>query len=380
VIKSDNIKYDLFLFFITGSELLRILLLWSAILILYSLMSQNLFADEFPELPEKNHHLLIPAQEWPLKPGPRTVKVYLHYPGKELKNVSSQTGLMLNLHNWGGTYHTGAANPQELADRYHVIVICVDYLQSGNQRQKMLPYDFGYLQSLDALRSLYFVYNGLNIKEIAFASDRIYCTGGSGGGNITLMTNKLAPRTFACSVDISGMAKLTDDIAFGLPEGSILNAKYSQDSDKPNYLSPDRKQLHFVGDPQHLEVMKQLGNQNKLIVVHGKTDEACLFLDVEEMVKNYQSAQLDVEPHFIDEKNSEGSVFKNSGHSLGDRTSILFKVADQYILPDGKNARKLNGPTDFERKEIIKYPTANGVYEISYKKGYPVGRFVPIPR
>ncbi len=359
---------------------MRYLLLWSAILLIPSSISQNLFADEFPDLPEKNHHLLIPAQEWPLKPGPRTVKVYLHYPGKELKNVNSQTGLMLNLHNWGGTYHTGAANPQELADRYHVIVICVDYLQSGNQREKMLPYDFGYLQSLDALRSLYFVYNGLTVKEIAFASDRIYCTGGSGGGNITLMTNKLAPRTFACSIDISGMAKLTDDIAFDLPGGSILNARYSQDSSNPNYLSPDRKQLHFVGDPKHLQVMKKIGNQNHLIVVHGKTDIACLFQDAEEMVKNFRSAGLNVESHFIDEKNSGGTVFKNSGHSLGNRTLILYKVADQYLLPDGKNSRKLNGSTDFERKEIIKYPTANGTYEISYEKGYPVGRFVPHSR
>ena len=40
-----------------------------------------------------------------------------------------------------------------------------------------------------------------------------------GGGNITLMVNKLAPRTFAAAIDMSGMARLTDDIAFNLPGG-----------------------------------------------------------------------------------------------------------------------------------------------------------------
>jgi hypothetical protein len=36
---------------------------------------------------------------------------------------------------------------------------------------------------------------------------------------------------------------------------------------------------------------------------------------------------------------------------------------------------RLQGPTDFERKEDIRYPTANGTWIVSYAKGCPEGRF-----
>ena len=72
-----------------------------------------------------------------------------------------------------------------------------------------------------------------------FASGRIYATGGSGGGNVSLMANKLAPRTFACTIDLCGMKKLSDDIAYNLPGGSGLDARWSRDPKSSNYLSPD---------------------------------------------------------------------------------------------------------------------------------------------
>ena len=42
-------------------------------------------------------------------------------------------------------------------------------------------------------------------------------------------------------VDFSGMASLTDDIAFHLPGGSRLDAGYSQDPKSPNRLTQARK-------------------------------------------------------------------------------------------------------------------------------------------
>ncbi|RLT11670.1 MAG: hypothetical protein DWI22_00780 [Planctomycetota bacterium] len=69
---------------------------------------------------------------------------------------------------------------------------------------------------MDALRSLWHVRDALDKKHFAFADDRLFCTGGSGGGNVTLMANKLVPRTFACVVDMCGMKKLSDDVAFDL--------------------------------------------------------------------------------------------------------------------------------------------------------------------
>jgi len=44
-------------------------------------------AAEWPALPEANGAIEIPAQEWPQNPGPRTVKIEIHYPQGKLANV-----------------------------------------------------------------------------------------------------------------------------------------------------------------------------------------------------------------------------------------------------------------------------------------------------
>lgn len=63
----------------------------------------------WPALPERNAAVNLPAQEWPLRPGPREVKVLVHYPQGELARVDASTGLMLTLHNWGGVDCVGTA-------------------------------------------------------------------------------------------------------------------------------------------------------------------------------------------------------------------------------------------------------------------------------
>lgn len=339
--------------------------------------SSLLAADVWPSLPATNGTVKIPAQEWPLKPGPRQVLVTIHFPGGKLANVTAKTGLMLSLHNWGGTGCAGTANPVQLADHFNVVCLCVDYLQSGVKEsvEDPEPYDFGYLQALDALRALSWLEKSLVEQKIAFAKGRVYATGGSGGGNVTLMVNKLAPRTFACNIDMCGMSRLTDDMAFNLPGGTDLNARYSRDPQNPFYLTPDHQQLRFVGDPTHLEVMKKLGNSSRVIVVHGVQDSACPVADAREMVANMKAARLTVEPWFITPAEVDGKAILSPGHSLGNRTLIVFKVADQYLLPDSPQAAVRAGASDFERREEIVYPTANGKFVISYAEGYPVGRF-----
>ncbi|HJN10584.1 MAG TPA: hypothetical protein QF564_17990 [Pirellulaceae bacterium] len=178
--------------------------------VLFLTISAGATADDaWPMLPEQNAAIEIPAQEWLAKPGLRRVRTLVHYPNGKLANVDARTGVMLTLHNWGGTDCAGTANPQALARRLNVVAICVNYLQSGRQAsiEDPEPYDCGYLQALDALRALWFVCDGLERKKIEFDAGRIFCTGGSGGGNVTLMANKLAPRTFACVIDMCGMKK-----------------------------------------------------------------------------------------------------------------------------------------------------------------------------
>ncbi len=339
-------------------------------------------ANAWPELPAANGAVLIPAQEWPQRPGPRTVKVLVHYPGGKLENVKAETGIMLSLHNWGGEDCVGTADPQTLADKFNVVALCVNYLQSGKKDSidGPEPYDCGYLQALDALRAVWFVRNGLTIKKIPFAAGRIYATGGSGGGNVSLMAGKLAPRTFACIVDLCGMKKLSADIAFHLPGGSDLDARWSRERTSKSYLSPDEQDIRFAAHPGHLAAMKQLGNTCRTIVVHGMDDSTCPFADAQELVANFQTTGLEVEPYFIAKKDLDGEIFASSGHALGNRTKIVLGVAGKYLTPGSPGELIRPGNNDFDlRDELVRYRTPGGEFVISYAAGFPVGRFEPNP-
>ncbi|MDA0835658.1 MAG: prolyl oligopeptidase family serine peptidase [Planctomycetota bacterium] len=334
---------------------------------------------EWPSLPDENAAVQIPAQEWPLRPGERTVRVLVHYPHGRLENVTAETGLMLTLHNWGGTDCVGTAAPQVLADRLNVVAICVNYVQSGKEDSinGPEPYDFGYLQGLDALRALWWVRDRLIDSGREFDDGRIYSTGGSGGGNVTQMVNKLAPRTFTCVIDMCGMKKLSDDIAFNLPGGSALDARWSRDPKHPYYLSPGHQELRFVGCPEHLWTQKRIGATAKIIVVHGVDDSTCPFADAEEMVRLMQGHGIDVVPHFITKGDLDGTVFTSTGHSLGNRTEIVFRVAEKFLRPTSDDFLHRETPTDFERQGDVRYRTSDGEFVISYAAGYPVGRFEP---
>lgn len=332
-------------------------------------------APAWPGLPETNGQAVLPAQEWPREPGPRSVTAFVRYPGGELARVNERTGLMLVLHNWGGVDHTGAPDPILVANRYDVVAISVDYLQSGPGHEDDPPYDFGYYQALDALRALCWVWHGLETRGIPFHKGRIYATGGSGGGNVTLMANKLAPRTFACCVDLCGMARLTDAIAFGDPATTTLDARYSPDPDSPHYLNAAAQAIRYIAMPEHARIMKDLGNAARVVIVHGVDDRSCPCADKRELAANLEAAGLEVEPHFITADDVDGKVLTSSGHPLGDRTRILFKFGDPFLMPVPVS-RTRESAADFDcRDEKVRYPVPGGVYIISYRNGYPEGRF-----
>ena len=338
-----------------------------------------LAAEDWPKLPVKNGAVEIPAQEWPQRPGPRTVRVLVHFPNGTIDSVNDKTGVMLTLHNWGGTDCVGTADPGTLAKSLNVVALCVNYLQSGkaDSIDGPEPYDFGHLQSLDALRALWFVREGLKSAGKPYDDGRLFCTGGSGGGNVTLMANKLAPRTFACSIDMCGMKKLSDDIAFNLPGGSSLNARWSRDTSSKNHLSLDEQELRFVGHPGHLAEMQRLGATNKLFVVHGVEDSTCPYADAVQMVDLMREAKLDVEPKWVTKDDLDGKVFTSAGHALGNRTQIVLTVGAKPLAAEGPDARRRSGPSDFDRREAIRYRTTHGHFVIDYAAGYPVSRFEP---
>src|SRR5262249_52533375 len=157
--------------------------------------------------------------------------------------------------------------------------------------------------------------------------------------------------TFAGVIDLSGMLQLSDDVAFNLPGGSILNARYVRDPASPFFLSVDAQELRFVACPEHLEEMRRLGNTCRLLVIHGRDDTACPFPEAEGLVAAMQQSRLSVEPHFIGREDVDGKVFTNFEHSLGNRTQIVFRLADRYLLPDAPTALVRRGLSDFEHRD-----------------------------
>jgi len=342
-------------------------------------MCTTVKGQTWPEFPTQNGVVEIPVQEWPMRPGERRVRVLIHFPNGQRTSVNSETGIMLSLHNWGGVDCVGTAAPGVLARELNVVAVCVNYLQSGPEDsiKGPEPYDFGYLQALDALRALWYVRDSLQQQNIVYAEDRLFCTGGSGGGNVALMANKLAPRTFACVIDMCGMKKLSDDIAFGLPGGSDLNARWSRDVANPDFLSVDAQEIRFVGHPLHLAEMKRVRATSRIVVVHGVDDTTCPYADAVEMVGLMQQAEIDVQPHYVTADLIDGQAFRSTGHSLGDRTQIVLKVAGEFLKPGGGKSLRRDGPSDFDRRESIRYATTNGDFVISYEHGYPTGSFEP---
>ena len=356
--------------------LFGLILLWSI-----TLTAADVIPKGWPKLPVENGSVEIPAQEWPLHPAPRHIPVFIHYPFGRLDRVSGKTGLMLTLHNWGGTGAVGSADPKALTERLDVISISVDYLQSGKHEglEAPEPYDFGYLQALDALRALWYVQQGLRANNVLFNPGRIYAAGGSGGGQVALMCNKFAPRTFACVIDMCGMCKLSDDIAYGLPGGSTLNARWHREPGHRYFLTDDEREIRCIGNPAHLAEMKRVGHTAKIIVVHGIEDSVSPFGEAKEMVESMKAANIDVEPFFVNKSHIDGRIFTSMGHSLGQRTEIVFRVAEKYLRPGSSLFLDKKSSTDFYRREEIRYETSNGAYVISYENGFPIGRFEKKP-
>lgn len=353
----------------------------SLVFVLLAAASPVFAADSlWPKLPERDGSVVIPAQEWPARPGSREVRIQIHYPGGTRASIGPRTGIFLTLHNWGGTDCAGTASPAALAKEFNCVALCVNYLQSGpkDSIEGPEPYDFGWLQGLDALRALWLVFHELDATKTAFARGRLFATGGSGGGNVTLMANKLAPRTFTAVVDMCGMKKLSDALAYNLPAAGGLNARWSRDPASPNFLAPGAQEIRFVGHPAHLAEMKRLGTTAKVFSVHGLDDKTCL-ADGQEMVANMTRAGLDITPVWVTKEMVDGKIFSTTGHALGNRTLIPGHVAGKFLRADSPDALDRKTPTDFERREDIRYPTTDGVFVISYAQGFPVGRFEPAP-
>jgi len=316
------------------------------------------------------------GQEWSFKPGTRKVKMYVREPSN---GVNKNTGFMLLLHNWGGTYKQTVGWCNVLADRYNVVAISVDYLQSGEGKVTPgIPYDHGYLQAVDCLRAIYQVRKQLLDAGATFSERRYYAAGGSGGGNVTLMCNKLAPYTFASIVDMCGMPGLTDDIAFG----KGLNAGYSKDPASPAFVSVDMQEIRDPGNLDHLKIQYGANPKNKVIIVHGLDDSSCSAADKIQIFLNMVAVGFHPDGHFLTQWNvlNQKSIQKTN-HTIGSRLAVIQEFGDDYLLPspEGALAVQTSRKNDFERSGKVIYPTKNGRYVVDYSQGTPSIKFEKSP-
>ncbi len=319
-------------------------------------------------MPESKKLIQIAGQEYRFRPGKREFTVYVRYPDK---GVNANTGLMLVSHNWGGTWKYTAPWCDLLSNRFNLICLSVDYLQSGEAKHNEVPYDHGLLQAMDCLRALYTVQQELDSKKIKFNRRRIYAAGASGGGNVSLMVNKLAPATFGCIIDLCGMPGLTNDIAFGVGR---LNAGYSKDPASPKYLSPAMQEIRDPGNPAHLALQKKVNPANKVVIVHGLDDTHCNPADKMLVASAMVRAKFRPDTYFVTAAHVDGKIIHNTGHSLGSRPEIISKFGRDYIAENGRFAALIQGESDLDAKHEVIYPVTGGKYIISFKD-LPTVRF-----
>ncbi len=317
------------------------------------------------------------AQQWPFEPGERTVNMWVDEP---VAGIGEGTGLMLCLHNWGGIYDQPIYRGwcRTFADRYNVVTMSVNYLQSGAEGAsdtRTHPYDFGYLQAMDCLGALYHVRRQLIEADLSFDEHRVYSMGGSGGGNVTQMVCKLAPRTFACGVDICGMPGLIDALAFGTGEGTHINAGYSRDPQSPYFRTEDVRRIRDFGDPEHCRLLAEANPALQIVIVHGTEDLSCPVVPKMEQFARMTAAGMHVDGRFLTPIDVDGYAVTTTGHPVGRREMVVAKYADDYLLPNGRLAKRTEQENDFQRGGMFEYPSDNGRFVIDFE-GYPTVEFV----
>ncbi|NLO05733.1 MAG: DUF2920 family protein [candidate division WS1 bacterium] len=313
-------------------------------------------------------HYDVPAQEWPFEPGERTVPIYVREPEA---GISPTTGIMIVLHGWGGDYRSESMMRwiDYYPDAFDVVVVSVQYLQSGpdwRPADREVPYDHGYLQPMDAIRTLAFVTERLREAGVSYDDARLFIMGGSGGGNITQMAVKFAPRTFAVAVDCCGMPGMIDAIAYGTGEGTTLNAAWSRDPQSPSYLAPHAQRIRDFGDLEHCRLLAQTAPNLKLVIIHGLADTLCPVVPKIRQFANMIEAGMDVEAHFLSESDVDGVSVTAPDHSIGPMQLATDRFAGMYIRPEGPLARRRSGTTDFDLRSDIAYPVEGGRYIVSY--------------
>ena len=288
----------------------------------------------------------------------RPVPMYVREPAA---GCNEHTGIMLLVHYWTGTFDMLFEACDDFCDRYNVVAVTVDYLQSGHDDQDGIPYDLALIQTVDCLRAIYHVQNRLRAEGKPFDNRRLYVAGQSGGGIIALMCAKLAPCTFSCVFDLCGCAGLTDHHAFDMKEGG-----WSRDPSSPFYRTPAHQEIRDPGNLDHLRKQFEMNPKEKYIIVHSLDDGTCSVFDKIAIFRNMVEVGYRPSAVFVTPQDVDGTAVTTTDHPVGNPHQIYIKYGDEYFRQDGKFACRRDSETDFERHHQISYDVTGGVWTMDY--------------
>ncbi len=126
--------------------------------------------------------------------------------------IASDTGLLLIVHGMGSDYDQFDDLSRRWALRYDMLCLQVRDRHAG-PRGLEIPYDFGKYQTVDYLRAVYWA-----LQEFELNRRRVIVWGGSGGGQIALLSLCYAPHLFAGGVALAPIVLPTMPGQMSAPE------------------------------------------------------------------------------------------------------------------------------------------------------------------
>ena len=269
------------------------------------------------------------------------VGLRIHPPASQDEN----TGLMVVLHGWGGDYTQYDTSCGPWADMYNVITLQVNYRDSGDASP---IYDFGKYQAVDVLRAMDYVLSTYPVN-----TRRIIGWGASGGGDVILQVAKMAPRTFACIVELAGITRPTDstDTDQGYttdPDGGWETVALGAGK---SYTVPE----YQLRNPQH---DPELFNA-PITILHGDADDVVSVQHAHDLTSALLQAGKDVSLHIV----------AGGSHGFGGATDPTennrYKATNKYAS-EAITTLETDGYTDFERRTVVALPTDQGTYLVDY--------------
>lgn len=257
---------------------------------------------------------------------------------------------------------------------------------------KNLP-DFGYVSALDVLYSYHYTVDYLLSHGLQCNTGRGYIYGLSTHGHIAQMANKFAPHTFALVVDKGGQPfidpeeemrkclSVTKMVISGngwteeYTPAVFPRSQYSPDANAENYYSRDMYDIRNLGDLRHLAIMRQANPSCKIVMFHGQNDHTEPIGDKARVYAQMLDAGINASFCAFSQDDVDGKILVDTGHNLGNNKRLLEHFCDKFITPGSALLKTTKIPNDFERRQKVIYPTANGQYIIDYGQSLPVISF-----